>query len=129
MLSFFSDDVIWLSNQIINNLKLLETNFSIKICDWDALIMKSVMTGLTETNPKYGFIKVLRKLIKKADIDKSIISKSFGLLVGHSQFSNIMLNRNVQQQQKGNLIIIQQLHFECFKLTYVLPFRRSIEMY
>lgn len=69
--------------------------------------MKSVVSGLMETNPNYGFIKVLRKLIKKADIDKSVISKSFELLVGHSQFSNIMLNRSVQQPQKGNLVTIQ----------------------
>lgn len=69
--------------------------------------MKSVMSGLMEENPTYGFIKVLRKLIKKADIDKSVISKSFEFLVGHSQFSNIMLNRNIQQLQKGNLVTIQ----------------------
>jgi len=99
---FFSDDVAWLSNQIINNLRLLEINCPIQISDWDAIIMKAVKYGLIEENPEYGFIRVLRKLVKIANIDKSIIIKSFELLAGHSQFSNIMLNRDAKQIQKGN---------------------------
>lgn len=105
MYYFFSDDIAWLSNQIVNNLKLLGPNCPIQISDWDAIIMKAVKYGLVEENPEYGFIRVLRKLVKKANIDKSIISKFFELLAGHSQFSNIMLNRDAKQIQKGNSLL------------------------
>ncbi|KAF0767622.1 Nucleolar pre-ribosomal-associated protein 1 [Aphis craccivora] len=103
-LSHESDDIAWLSNQIVNNLKLLGPNCPIQISDWEAIIMKAVKYGLVEENPEYGFIKVLRKLVKKANIDKSIVSKSFELLAGHSQFSNIMLNRDAKQIQKEEVL-------------------------
>jgi len=103
---FFSEDITWLSNQIINNLKLLEPNCSIQISDWDAITIKAIKYGLVEENPEYGFIRVFRKLVKKANVDKSIVSKSFELLAGYSQFSNIMLNRDAKQIQKGNSFFI-----------------------
>ncbi|XP_025207586.1 uncharacterized protein LOC112603296 isoform X2 [Melanaphis sacchari] len=103
-LSPASDDIVWLSNQIINNLKLLEINCPIQISDWDDIIMKAVKYGLVEENPEYCFIRVLRKLVKKANIDKSITSKSFELLAGHSQFSNIMLSRDAKRIQKEEVL-------------------------
>uniref|UniRef100_A0A2S2NAL6 Nucleolar pre-ribosomal-associated protein 1 n=1 Tax=Schizaphis graminum TaxID=13262 RepID=A0A2S2NAL6_SCHGA len=66
--------------------------------------MKAVKYGLIEENPEYGFIRVLRKLVKIANIDKSITIKSFELLAGHSQFSNIMLNRDAKQIQKEEVL-------------------------
>jgi len=81
---------------------LLETNCLIQISDWDALTIKAIKCGLIEENPVYGFIKVLRILIKKTSIDKSIISKCFELLAGYSQFTSIMLSRNFMELQKGN---------------------------
>lgn len=90
----------------------METNCPIQISDWDAIIIKAIKYGLVEENPEYGFIRVLRKLVKKANIDKSIISKSFELLAGYSQFSNIMLNRDAKQIQKGNLFLILIDYFE-----------------
>jgi len=102
VLIFFSVDVTWLSKKIINNLKLLEANYSIQIDDWSVLAMKAIKCGLTGENPEYSFIKVFRKLVKKAKIDKSIVAKSFDLLAGYSQFTNIMINRDSKQPQKGN---------------------------
>lgn len=99
-----SDDIAWLSNQIINNLKLLETNCPIQINDWDDITIKAIKYGLVEENPEYGFIRVLRKLVKKANTDKSILSKIFELLAGYSQFSNIMLNRDAKQIQKEEVL-------------------------
>lgn len=89
---------------------MLSTNCTIQISDWDALTMKAVKYGLVEENPEYGFIRVLRKLVKKANIDKSIVSKCFELLAGYSQFSNIMLKRDAKQLQKGNLFLILIYH-------------------
>lgn len=107
LLYFFSDNITWLSTQIINNLKLLETNCLIQISDWEDLAIKAIKYGLVEENPEYGYIRVFKKLIKKVHIDKSVVSKCFELLVGHSQFSNIMLNRDAKQIQKGNFILLE----------------------
>lgn len=85
---------------------MLETHCPLQISDWNALTIKAVKCGLIENNPKYGFIRVLRKLVKKANIDKSTVSKSFELLAGYSQFSNIMLNRDAIQIQKGNFVLL-----------------------
>jgi hypothetical protein len=85
---------------------LLETLSPLEISDWDALTIKAVKCGLIENDPEYGFIRVFRKLIKKANIDKSVVSKSFELLAGYSQFTNIMLNRDAKQIQKGNLVYL-----------------------
>lgn len=84
----------------------MEPNCVIEISDWEDLTVKAVKYGLKEENPAYGFIRVFRRLIKKAVIDKSIISKSFELLAGHSQFSTIMLSREANQSQKGNFILL-----------------------
>lgn len=92
-----------MSNQIINSLKLLEVESPIQNCDWDNIAKSALKYGLVEENPKYDFIRVFRKLIKKSIIDKSILSNFLNLLTGHSQFSNIMLNRDANQHQKGNL--------------------------
>ncbi|XP_025413157.1 nucleolar pre-ribosomal-associated protein 1 [Sipha flava] len=99
-----NENVDWLSNQIINNFKLLETLSPLEISDWDALTIKAVKCGLIENDPEYGFIRVFRKLIKKANIDKSVVSKSFELLAGYSQFTNIMLNRDAKQIQKEEVL-------------------------
>lgn len=84
---------------------MLETNCPIQINDWEDLIIKAVKYGLKEDNSEYSFIRVFRRLIKKAVTDKSIISKSFELLAGYSQFSTIMLSRDANQSQKGNSIL------------------------
>jgi len=121
LLLFFSNDITWLSNQILNNFKLLETNnCSIQINDWEAFTIKAIKCSLTEENPVYDFIKVLRILIKKANIDKSIVSKSFELLTGYSQFTSIMLSRNAKELQKGNLFLLSIYYKLLFKLTFVL---------
>lgn len=78
----------------------------IQISDWDDLAIKAIKYSLIEENPEYSFIKVFRKLIKKADVDKSIVLKSFELLAGYSQFSSIMLSRDAKQLQKGNLVLL-----------------------
>lgn len=74
----------------------------IKISDWDALTMKALKHGLAPKDQEYNFIRVLRKLIKQINMDKSVVLKSFELLAGHSQFIFIMLSRDVEEQ-KGNL--------------------------
>ncbi|VVC41831.1 Hypothetical protein CINCED_3A025916 [Cinara cedri] len=100
-----NDNITWLSNQIISNLKLLEgTNCPIQISDWDTLAMKAVKYGLKEENPDYSFIRVFKSLIKKANVDVCIVKKSFELLAGYSQFSNIMLNRDSNQVQKEEVL-------------------------
>lgn len=82
---------------------MFEANCSIKINDWETLIKHSIQCSLIEANPDYTYIRVFRRLIKKAPVDKSIVSKTFEFLVGHSQFSNIMLSRDVYEEQKGKL--------------------------
>lgn len=106
---------------------MLETNCSLQISDWDAIIMKAVKCGLIENDPEYGFIRVFRKLVKKANIDKSIVSKSFELLAGYSQFSNIMLSRDAKQLQKGNLVLILVIA-NFLNLKQFLTCRRSIKI-
>lgn len=89
--------------------------------------IKAIKYGLAEENPELCYIKVLNKLIKKVNIEEKInidevdinkdekafnklifafietfVAKTFNLLVGHSQFINIMLNRDSNQIQKGN---------------------------
>lgn len=68
------------------------------------LAVKAIKYGLVEENPEYCYIKVLNKLIKKVNIDESFVKNTFELLVGHSQFIHIMLNRDANQAQKGILI-------------------------
>lgn len=75
----------------------------IQINDWDALTIKALKHGLAQKDQEYSFIRVFRKLIKKINIDKSIVSKSFELLAGHSQFTCIMLSRDFEDQ-KGILL-------------------------
>lgn len=104
-----------MSTQIINNLKLLDLNSPIQISDWDALTKKALKHGLEEENPKFEFIKVFRKLIKKSSVDKIIFSNSFNLLTGHSQFSNIMLSREANQLQKGNFFFLLGIN-----LSYII---------
>lgn len=85
---------------------MFEIKTPIQISDWDALAIKAIKYGLIEEKPEYSFIKVFRKLIKKADVDKSIVSKTFELLAGYSHFSSIMLSRDAKQPQKGNLVLL-----------------------
>lgn len=80
----------------------METNSPIQIFDWVDLTVKAIKYCLKEENSEYGFIRVFRKLIKKAITDKSIILESFELLTGYSKFSTIMLSRDANQSQKGN---------------------------
>lgn len=101
-----SDDVGWLSSKIINNLKTLDSTSFVQLNDWDAITKKALKLGLVEENPKYEFVKVIRKLIKNTTVEESVILNTFNLLTGHSQFSNIMINRNANQVQKGKLFKI-----------------------
>lgn len=64
--------------------------------------MKAIKYALKEENPDYSFIRVFKSLIKKVNVDACILKQSFELLAGYSQFSNIMLNRDSNQIQKGN---------------------------
>lgn len=77
----------------------------IQISDWDAITIKALKHGLAPKDQEYSFIRVFRKLIKKIDVDKSVVLKSFELLAGHSQFIFIMLSRDVVDQ-KGILLFI-----------------------
>lgn len=88
--------------------------------------MKAVKCGLIENDPEYGFIRVFRKLVKKANIDKSIVSKSFELLAGYSQFSNIMLSRDAKQLQKGNLVLLLIIS-NYLNLKHYITCRRTIK--
>ncbi|XP_050532927.1 nucleolar pre-ribosomal-associated protein 1 [Daktulosphaira vitifoliae] len=99
-----SYDMPWMSNKIISILKIFDPKSFVQLNDWDAIIKKALKFGLADENPKYELIKVLRKLIKNTSVEKSILLNTFNLLTGHSQFSNIMINRNANQAQKEEVL-------------------------
>lgn len=83
-------------------MKLLEgTNCSLQINDWNALAKKAITYGLKDEDPEFGFIRVFKSLIKKANVDACIVKELFEILAGYSQFTTIMLSRD-SEVQKGN---------------------------
>lgn len=73
------------------------------INDWESVIQQSIRYGLTDVVSDCIYIRVCRKLIKKAVVDKSVVSKTFEFLVGHSRFNSIMQRRSDFDEQKGKL--------------------------
>lgn len=85
--------------------------------DIEAIPTKAIKYGLQE-NPEYGFIRVLRRLVKKVNLDKSLPKKTFELLSGHSKFMGIMLNQKSNHFQKGKIFLIFNDTFYFDKLLF-----------
>jgi len=93
---------------------MFEANCSIEMNDWETLIKQSIQCGLIEVNPDYTYIRVFRRLIKKAFVDKSVVLKTFEFLVSHSRFSSIMLSRDGYEEQKGKVFEVWRLNLKFF---------------
>lgn len=78
------------------------TKCPIQFSDWNALAKKAIQYGLKDINPEFGFIRVFKSLIKKADVDACILKEIFEILAGYSHFTSIMLKRDSNHVQKGN---------------------------